>query len=245
MHTGTSFKVIGHRGTSPGIDPEGNRENTISSFRKAFDIGVFEIECDLAITKDNLIVIYHSKYILSGLLPKKISLLNYKNLIKQANYVPKFPEVLKVFSRKRFLFELKEYTDYKKIIQIISSEYSKEFKFRFISFSIDILKYAKKMIPNSYCSYIATSISKGRTPYVTQKDIQLCLDNTIDEISGFWLTFSTKMIEKSRNKGLEVCLGFIDTKRSLNYCSDRNVKRIVTNKPGYIIKLIRGNTSIN
>ena len=48
------FDLQGHRGAR-GLLPE----NTIPSFRKALEIGVTTLECDMAITKDGVVVIYH------------------------------------------------------------------------------------------------------------------------------------------------------------------------------------------
>lgn len=48
------FDLQGHRGAR-GLLPE----NTIPSFRRALEIGVTTIECDMAITKDGVVVIYH------------------------------------------------------------------------------------------------------------------------------------------------------------------------------------------
>ena len=38
-------------------------ENTIPSFKKALDLGVDTIECDMAITKDGVVVIYHDLWL--------------------------------------------------------------------------------------------------------------------------------------------------------------------------------------
>ncbi len=49
-----AFDLQGHRGAR-GLAPE----NTLPSFQKALDIGVDTLECDMAITKDGVVVIYH------------------------------------------------------------------------------------------------------------------------------------------------------------------------------------------
>ena len=47
MGEGRGIKVIGHRG-APGLEPE----NTLRSFRRALELGVDVIECDVRMTKD-------------------------------------------------------------------------------------------------------------------------------------------------------------------------------------------------
>jgi glycerophosphoryl diester phosphodiesterase len=53
-----AFDLQGHRGAR-GLAPE----NTIPSFRKALEIGVDTIECDLGVTKDDVVVIHHDLWL--------------------------------------------------------------------------------------------------------------------------------------------------------------------------------------
>lgn len=49
-----AFDLQGHRGAR-GLAPE----NTLPSFQMALDLGVDTLECDMAITRDGVVVIYH------------------------------------------------------------------------------------------------------------------------------------------------------------------------------------------
>ncbi|HEX8009377.1 MAG TPA: glycerophosphodiester phosphodiesterase [Casimicrobiaceae bacterium] len=53
-----AFDLEGHRGTR-GLAPE----NTLAAFRKAIAIGVTTIETDMAVTKDDVIVISHNPFL--------------------------------------------------------------------------------------------------------------------------------------------------------------------------------------
>ncbi len=53
-----AFDLQGHRGAR-GLAPE----NTLPAFRKALEIGVDTIECDMAITKDDVVVIHHDLWL--------------------------------------------------------------------------------------------------------------------------------------------------------------------------------------
>lgn len=53
-----AFDLEGHRGTR-GLAPE----NTLAAFRQAIDIGVTTIETDMAVTKDDVIVISHDPFL--------------------------------------------------------------------------------------------------------------------------------------------------------------------------------------
>ena len=53
-----AFDLQGHRGAR-GLRPE----NTLPAFQKALDLGVDTIECDMAITRDGVVVIHHDLYL--------------------------------------------------------------------------------------------------------------------------------------------------------------------------------------
>jgi glycerophosphoryl diester phosphodiesterase len=52
------FDLQGHRGAR-GLAPE----NTLPAFQKALDLGVDTIECDMAITRDGVVVIHHDLWL--------------------------------------------------------------------------------------------------------------------------------------------------------------------------------------
>ena len=56
--TARPFDLQGHRGAR-GLAPE----NTLPSFQKALDLGVNTIECDMAITRDGVVVIHHDLWL--------------------------------------------------------------------------------------------------------------------------------------------------------------------------------------
>ncbi len=53
-----AFDIQGHRGAR-GLAPE----NTLPSFQRALDLDVTTIECDMAITKDGVVVIHHDLWL--------------------------------------------------------------------------------------------------------------------------------------------------------------------------------------
>ena len=53
-----AFDLQGHRGAR-GLMPE----NTLPSFRKAIELGVDTLECDMAITRDGVVVIHHDLHL--------------------------------------------------------------------------------------------------------------------------------------------------------------------------------------
>ena len=53
-----AFDLQGHRGAR-GLAPE----NTLPAFQRALDLGVDTIECDMAITRDGVVVIHHDLWL--------------------------------------------------------------------------------------------------------------------------------------------------------------------------------------
>jgi glycerophosphoryl diester phosphodiesterase len=53
-----SFDLQGHRGAR-GLAPE----NTLPGFRKALELGVNTLECDMAITRDGVVVVHHDLWL--------------------------------------------------------------------------------------------------------------------------------------------------------------------------------------
>ena len=53
-----AFDLQGHRGAR-GLAPE----NTLPAYRRALELGVDTLECDMAITKDGVVVIHHDLWL--------------------------------------------------------------------------------------------------------------------------------------------------------------------------------------
>src|SRR5438552_7574162 len=53
-----AFDLQGHRGTR-GLAPE----NTLPAYRRALELGVDTLECDMAITNDGVVVIHHDLWL--------------------------------------------------------------------------------------------------------------------------------------------------------------------------------------
>jgi glycerophosphoryl diester phosphodiesterase len=232
--------IIGHRG---GVSKNG--ENTLDVFQQGFLDGADIIECDLNITKDNIIFIYHDSFIKSSGGKKYTKDISYGELLSIKPTICSLDNLLENLGDKLFIFELKSESDYKKIIDIFSSQHEKEFlKNRFISFSMDALKYVKSKNKDVFCSYIGTSAGNDKRiePFITKKHIDLCVQNSIEELSGHWLTFASKNIKKSHEKGLRVGLGPINSKMAYNYCVENEVDSVYTDD---VIKIRRFIDSLN
>ena len=222
-----TISLIGHRG---GSSEQG--ENTQKAFAYGFSHGADFVECDLTLTKDNVICISHDQSIKIHGIKKYICDISYEELLKQKPDTYSIENVLKDFPDKIFVFELKDTSDYKKIIDIFSSQYTKQFaKNRFISFSLEALQYVKSKNNEIYCVYIGTSLKHEKDrfePFISQKHIERCVKNNLQELSGHWLTFSSAMIQKAHKNNIKVGIGPVNRKIIYNRCVKNGVDCVYT-----------------
>jgi len=95
------FEVIGHRGAG-SLEPE----NTLQSFKRAYDLGCRRVELDIHVTADNKAVIIHDgEY--DGFPIKDYSLKDLKSVSSgRGTPVPELAELFELFSGKQLYFQI-------------------------------------------------------------------------------------------------------------------------------------------
>ncbi len=95
------FEVIGHRG-SGSLEPE----NTLRSFKRAYDLGCRRVELDIHVTADNKAVIIHDgEY--GGSPVKDYSLKELKSVsYAKGTPIPELSELFEMFSGKKLHFQI-------------------------------------------------------------------------------------------------------------------------------------------
>lgn len=139
------FILIAHRGAS-AYEPE----NTLSSFRKAIDMGADAIELDVRFTRDGIPIVIHDDDLkrVTGL-DKKVRDLTLDEVKKVRvmgrEPIPTLEEVLNEIKGKTIIFmEIKELIDEKSIVRILE-EHKVIDHLLVISFNYDYLKKIKEM----------------------------------------------------------------------------------------------------
>lgn len=237
-----NLTIIGHRGSGKGRHPEAGLENSLSSFAHAFDAGADEVECDLAMTRDGEVVIFHDAELrIPGIGKRRIAQLSLAEVLQYAPKTPTIQALVKRFSSKKFLFEFKTYTDFRAIFDQIYEPIVKPHadRYKFISFSIEAVRHVKQTNADVHCAYIATSDRGRLEPIATRKHIRLCLENGVDELSGHWLGIWPGIIREARTAGLDVGLGFVDYRFVLNYCLKHGVNRLYTDNTAKLVTMLR------
>lgn len=236
--------IVAHRGVSLF-----SREKEQSQSLQNIDY----VEIDLDISRDGIVFVFHDPHV--GLfifrepylcvekgVKKKAHELLFSEIQKLFPSAISFEEFLKTVDVSHLLCELKSYTPYKGIIHVLHRMYPEAFhKLRFISFSLHALKEVKAIDPSIYCSYIATSggDDKRFNFAVHRKHIKECVQNGIEEISGLWLTFRPRMIQKAHAQGLCVGLGQINTPYRVSYCKKNTIEVWYTDNVDYVQRRIK------
>ena len=134
--------IIAHRGDSSQAV-----ENTLDSFRKAIELGADMIELDVRKTKDDILVVHHSRNIRG----KRIRKLNWENIKKingRRNFeIPTLEDVIKIAKGKiRVDIELKEEGYEGQVLKVLGKYFCYE-EFIITSFSRHSLAEIKKSYP--------------------------------------------------------------------------------------------------
>jgi len=104
------YKLISHRGVYSKI----NKENTYEAIKLALKSSKYVgVEFDVRETKDCELVVFHDALYNN----KLVSDTFYKDLPK---YVPRLNDILKINSNKIFLIEIKNISNYQKMVNLIN-----------------------------------------------------------------------------------------------------------------------------
>ncbi len=180
-----SFEIVGHRGL-----PLNHPENTIGSFRDAFENGSDSIELDVHLTKDRVPVVFHD-FNLSRLLGIDTDIgsidhseLSHMVINNSSDRIPDLDEVLKSFPDHNIYIELKTITDdgkrcYHDLPEIVNEELRKypSHKGRRTVISFDPLSLSDFRSLNTETP-VALDISESYSEWMTVDDLK----DLIDEI---------------------------------------------------------------
>jgi len=160
------FLYVGHRGASY-LAPE----NTLASITLAWELGADAAECDVMLTSDHEVVLFHDKntkkltgenYRISEtsweVLSKLKVQLRESNLKEyQAETIPRLAEVLETIPENRMLvIEIKTGPEILSHLQQVLSEYWKAGNISLIAFDFETIRKAKILFPDVPCYYLSS-----------------------------------------------------------------------------------------
>lgn len=238
------FVNYGHRGACAYAP-----ENTMSSFKKALELGVNGIELDLQKTKDNKIVIFHDDIIDNKSNGKgKIRDYTYEELLKfdfgswfdikyKDEKIVLFEDFAKEFLKMNLTFaiELKQEGIEKYVLDIIK-KYSSCENIYITSFNLDYLKEVRKLDKNIKISWLITE-------KINENNINELLKINGNQICPKAEDVTKEDIDLANKNGLGVRLWGIRNEEIMKKVFDLNTEGMTVNFPDKLTELINKKTS--
>lgn len=234
----TNFINYAHRGAS-----EYAPENTISSFRKAIELGANGIELDLQITKDKQIVIFHDKLIdkksngigkIEDYTYEELKMLDFGSWFDKSyknEHIVLFEDFAKEFFSKdlTFAIEIKVLGIEQSVLDIIN-KYKKHDNIYISSFEFETLKNISKIDNNIKISWLVDKIDDDKI-------------NKLVNISGNQICPNANKVSKSdiklaRRNDLSVRLWGISNEEIMNKVYNLDIDGMTVNFPDKLKKLI-------
>lgn len=213
---------IGHRGAR-AYEPE----NTLSSFRRALELGVDAVELDVRKTFDNKLVVIHNANVNkttngSGEV-NELTLEEIQGFVIEKNeHVPTLEEVLDtVANRVKVLVELKETGTEEQVVNLIRRKQLAE-NVILISFHEDILRKVRELSDELKTGLI----------YVRHKNpIQAALDLNAKYLLPLYRFTHSANVKKAHEAGLKVIVWTINKKEEVEEYKKKGVDGIASDKP--------------
>ncbi len=213
---------VGHRGAKAYAP-----ENTLTSFKKAIEIGVDAVELDVRKTKDNQIVVIHDadiKRTTNGKgLVSEFTLKEIKGFsAEKGEKIPTLEEALDFLDKKVKVFiELKETGIEKQVLSIVHKN-NLEKNIVITSFLEDALKKVRELN-----SEIETGLI-----YANHKNpITAALDLKANYLLPLYRFMHTANVEKAHTNGLKVVVWTINNPQEVEEYAKKGVDGSASDKP--------------
>jgi glycerophosphoryl diester phosphodiesterase len=218
---------IGHRGARAYAS-----ENTLTSFKKAIEIGVNAIELDVRKTKDKQLVVIHDadvKRTTNGKGPvSELTLQEIKNFSIEGNEkIPTLQEALEFLGNKvKILIELKETGLEAQVLDVVH-KLGLENSVIVTSFLEDALRKIRELNPNVETGLI---YAKHKNP------VQAALDLKAQYLVAFYRFTHTANVEKAHKNGLKMVVWTINTPTEVESFIKKGVDGIASDKPDLLMQ---------
>ena len=234
--------LIGHRGA-----PSLAQENTLESFKLAFEAGLQGVELDVQLTQDGKLIIFHDLAIIDKEgKPYEISSLLYSELLLIANennfYIHELYEILNILPNNCFInIEIKSMKKINmeietKILKLLQS-YDILDKIIISSFNPWLLRRVKKMNPQILTALLWTN---NNSPLL----INTPLWSWICKPDGFHVdidSLDVKIIHWVKNKNMTVLSYTINNKNDFLFTKKMNLDGVFTDNPYLLLNGVKNN----
>ena len=228
--------VVAHRGY---WRTEGSAQNSITSFKKAAEIGCWGSEFDVWLTADGVPVVFHDATI-DGIRIEDTTYATLMNIrLKNGEFIPTLQQYLQEaqqWPKCRLIFEIKPHRNAKRDAMI--SELSVELintlglasQTDYISFSKNVCKRVHELAPDAKVAYLSGDLSPEQI-----KEMGL---TGIDYNSGVFDKHPDWPLE-AKKFGLEVNVWTVDGEEGLSrFAQMEGIDIITTNDPEILLRII-------
>lgn len=237
--TNAQISIIAHRGASAY-----ETENSLASFKKAFELKADAIEMDIWRTVDDSLVIMHDRT--TGrtadadlVVPESTAAELRALKLKNGEQVPFLSEVISVVPKgKKMVIEIKcfkEKGNAGNVFPMLSDQLKLSGRSQdavIISFGAEVLADAKKYLPESKCYYLS-----GKE-MAEDELIETCLNLKLDGLNVHHKILTETLAKKTKQAGLDLLVWTVDEPEQVTQVVGK-VSGITTNKPDLVRKYIQ------
>lgn len=233
-----SFQYVGHRGASY-LAPE----NTLAAMKLAWDLGAHGAECDVMLTADQKVVLFHDKNTkkLTGhnLTIKDATWEELKSLIvipRETNHpeytnetIPLLEDVLAILPEDRMLIiEIKTGPEILPHLQKVIAKHWKKGKISFIAFDFECIKEAKLLYPEVPSYYL----SMFKPDF--KKHIDAVVESQLDGVDLRHSIIDKEVMDLCHASGLDVWCWTVNDPPTALKMKELGVSAVTTDRPAWL-----------
>ncbi|MCD4709445.1 MAG: hypothetical protein K8R52_01250, partial [Bacteroidales bacterium] len=232
------FHYVAHRGVSY-LAPE----NTLASIKLAWKLGADGAECDVMLTADQKVVLFHDKNCkkLTGenltikdatweqlkqlvVIPRKTNLPEYTN-----ETIPLLADVLATIPGDRMLvIEIKTGPEILLHLQEVIDQHWKTGKICFIAFDFETIKQAKQLYPEVPCYYL----SSFKVDF--NKHFDAIVESRLDGVDLRHTVIDRELVERCNASGLDVWCWTVNDPETAMQMQKQGVTAVTTDRPAWL-----------
>ena len=232
------FHYVAHRGASY-LAPE----NTLASIMLAWELGADGAECDVMLTGDQKVVLFHDKN------SKKLTSKNFT--IKEATWeqlkplvvvprksnhpeytnetIPLLGDVLATIPVDRVLvIEIKTGPEILPHLQEVITQHWKTGRICFIAFDFETIKQAKELYPEVPCYYLSSFKADFN------KRFDAIVESRLDGVDLRHAIIDREMVERCNASGLDVWCWTVNNPETAMKMRELGVTAVTTDRPAWL-----------
>jgi len=234
------FYYVAHRGASY-LAPE----NTLASINLAWELGADGAECDIMLTADKQVVLFHDKNTknLTGesFIVKEATWEQLKPLVvlpRESNRpeythetIPLLKEVLSTIPEDRMLvIEIKTGPEILPCLQEVIASHWKSGKISFIAFDFETIKQVKSLYPELPCYFL----SMFKADF--NKHLDAVVDSGLDGVDLRHNIIDSELMDRCREAGLDVWCWTVNDPETALKMKELGVSAVTTDRPAWLKK---------